>query len=178
MSETESNQNHALSPEAATETPVELSTEEQLQQRIDALEAELTTAKEDVLRAAAEAQNARRRAEQEADKSRKFALEKFASELLAVVDNLERALTAIDDPAQREGIELTSKSLLDTMARFGVAVVDPQGEAFNPELHQAIAMLDVPHAAPDSVVEVMQKGYTLNGRLLRAAMVAVAKKAG
>lgn len=155
----------------------ELTVEEQLQARIDALEVELNTAREDVLRAAAEAQNARRRAEQEADKARKFALEKFAGELLAVVDNLERGMAAITDDAQREGVELTLKGLLDTMAKFGVEVVNPAGETFNPEFHQAIAMLDVPEAAPNSVVDVMQKGYTLNGRLLRAAMVAVAKGA-
>lgn len=159
--------------EAAVER--ELTPEEQLQARIDALENELATAKEDVLRAAAEAQNARRRAEQEADKARKFALEKFAGELLAVVDNLERGMAAITDDAQREGVELTLKSLLDTMRKFGVEVVNPQGETFNPEFHQAIAMLDVPGAAANSVIDVMQKGYTLNGRLLRAAMVAVAK---
>lgn len=153
------------------------SPEAALQQQLDALQDELVTAREQVLRVSAEMQNVRRRAEQDVEKAHKFALERFAGELLPVVDNLERALAAIpaEEAANREGVELTLKSLLGTLEKFGVNLINPHGEHFNPEHHQAIAMLDAPHAAPNSVVDVMQKGYSLNGRLLRPAMVAVAK---
>jgi molecular chaperone GrpE len=157
----------ALSPEAV------------LQQQIEAMQAEVAAARDQVLRAGAEMQNVRRRAEQDVEKAHKFALERFAGELLPVVDNLERALAAIpvEEVVNREGVELTLKSLLGTLEKFGVNLINPHGEHFNPEHHQAIAMLDAPHAPANSVVDVMQKGYSLNGRLLRPAMVAVAKPA-
>ena len=143
----------------------------------EALQAEVAAARDQVLRANAEMQNVRRRAEQDVEKAHKFALERFAGELLAVVDNLERALTAIaeEDATQREGVELTLKSLLATLEKHGVNLINPQGETFNPEHHQAITMLEVAGVAPNAVVEVMQKGYSINGRLLRPAMVVVAK---
>ena len=146
----------------------------------EALQAEVAAARDQVLRANAEMQNVRRRAEQDVEKAHKFALERFAGELLAVVDNLERALTAIaeEDTTQREGVELTLKSLLATLEKHGVNLINPQGETFNPEHHQAITMLEVAGVAPNAVVEVMQKGYSINGRLLRPAMVVVAKAAG
>jgi molecular chaperone GrpE len=146
-------------------------------QQLEALQAELATAREQVLRASAEMANVRRRAEQDIEKAHKFALERFAGELLPVVDNLERALAAIplEETVNREGVELTLKSLLGALEKHGVSLIDPHGQHFNPEHHQAIAMLDAPHAAPNSVVDVMQKGYSLHGRLLRPAMVAVAK---
>lgn len=145
----------------------------------DALQAELAAARDQVLRANAEMQNVRRRAEQDVEKAHKFALERFAGELLTVVDNLERALAAIadDDATHREGVELTLKSLLAALEKHGVNLINPHGEAFNPEHHQAITMLDIPGAAPNTVAEVMQKGYSINGRLLRPAMVVVAKPA-
>lgn len=123
-------------------------------------------------RALAEIQNVRRRAEQDVDKARKFALEKFAGELLPVVDSLERAIEACqaeDDAtrALREGVEMTLKLLLDGMGKFNLEPIDPQGEAFNPEHHQAMSMVDDPNAKPNTVVAVMQKGYLLNGRLVR-----------
>lgn len=147
---------------------------------LETLKEKLAQAEDQVLRAAAEAQNARRRAEQEVEKARKFALERFAGDLLPVVDNLERALDAVDQDdeslkAVLEGVELTRKSLLDTLTKYNVAVVDPLGEPFDPQFHEAMAMVPNPDAEPNSVIDVMQKGYTLNGRLLRAAMVAVAK---
>lgn len=143
----------------------------------EALQAEVAAARDQVLRANAEMQNVRRRAEQDVEKAHKFALERFAGELLAVVDNLERALTAIaeEDATQREGVELTLKSLLATLEKHGVNLINPQGETFNPEHHQAITMLEVAGVAPNAVVEVMQKGYSINGRLLRPAMVVVAQ---
>ncbi len=84
-------------------------------------------------------------------------------------------LSLLEEEANREGIDLTLKSLHAVLEKYGVSLINPHGEHFNPEQHQAIAMLDAPHAAPNSVVDVMQKGYSLNGRLLRPAMVAVAK---
>jgi len=144
------------------------------------LAARLAEAEDKVLRAHAEAQNARRRAEQEVEKARKFALEGFCRELLPVVDNLERALEAVDPgnealKALTEGVELTRKSLLDAMARFQVVVVDPIGEPFDPQVHQAMSIIEKPDAEPNTVIAVMQKGYTLNGRLVRPAMVVVSK---
>ena len=147
------------------------------------LEEELVTARDDALRAQADAQNVKRRAEQDVEKARKFALESFARELLAVVDNLERALeaTAGQDEAVKpvtEGVELTLKSFLDALRKFHVEAVDPQGEPFDPNLHQAMSMVENSEVEPNSVIAVMQKGYTLNGRLLRPAMVMVSKAAG
>lgn len=131
-------------------------------------------------RAMAEVQNQRRRAEQEVDKARKFALERFTHELLPVIDSLERAIEAAagDDEAitaLREGVEMTHKMFIDGVSKFNVELVNPQGETFNPEHHQAMSLVDAPDAQPNTVVAVMQKGYLLNGRLIRPAMVMVAK---
>lgn len=147
------------------------------------LEEEAAAARDAALRAAADAQNVKRRAEQDVEKARKFALEQFARELLPVVDNLERALeaTAGQDAAVKpiaEGVELTLKSFLDALKKFNIATVDPQGEPFDPNLHQAMSMVENAAVEPNSVIAVMQKGYTLNGRLLRPAMVMVSKAAG
>lgn len=147
------------------------------------LEEELVGARDAALRAQAEAQNAARRAEQDVEKARKFALERFAGELLPVVDNLERALesTAGEDEALKpiaEGVELTLKSFQDALAKFNVAAVNPEGEPFDPNLHQAMSMVENPDVEPNTVIAVMQKGYTLNGRLIRPAMVMVSKSAG
>ncbi len=156
--------------------------EEDLVARITELEEQLATAKDQALRAAAEAQNARRRAEQEVEKAHKFALERFANDLLAVVDSLERGLelSSDSDPAikpMRDGIELTLKLFADTMARYQVVAVDPHGEPFNPEFHQAMTMEERDNVEPNTVIKVFQKGYVLNERLLRPAMVVVSKAA-
>jgi len=144
------------------------------------LQTELEAAKDQVLRAQAEMQNLRRRAERDVENAHKYALDKFVGELLPVVDNLERSIQTMDDnnddiKVLREGIELTLKSFQDVLARFKVEAVDPKGEVFNPEFHQAMSMLEMPDQAPNTVVDVFQKGYTLNGRLVRPAMVVVAK---
>ena len=143
------------------------------------LAAELEAAKDAALRAQADAMNVQRRAEQEIEKARKFALERFCGDLLSVVDNLERALESSGDEqgsaALAEGVELTRKGFMDVLAKYGVEAVDPAGEAFDPETAQAMSMVEQPGAEPNSVVAVMQKGYLLNGRLLRPAMVMVAK---
>ena len=143
------------------------------------LAAELEAAKDAALRAQADAMNVQRRAEQEIEKARKFALERFCGDLLSVVDNLERALDSSGDEqgsaALAEGVELTRKGFMDVLAKYGVEAVDPTGEPFDPETAQAMSMVEQPDAEPNSVVAVMQKGYQLNGRLLRPAMVMVAK---
>ena len=143
------------------------------------LEAELEAAKDAALRAHADAMNVQRRADQEIEKARKFALERFCGDLLSVVDNLERALESSGDEqgsaALAEGVELTRKGFMDVLAKYGVETVDPQGEPFDPETAQAMSMVEQPDVEPNSVVAVMQKGYLLNGRLLRPAMVMVSK---
>lgn len=153
-----------------------------LHDELEQLRQKLGETEERALRIAAEAQNQRRRAEKDVESAHKFALEKFAGALLSVADNLERTLESAnrDDEAIKpfvEGVELTYKSFLDVLNRFEVQQLDPVGEPFNPEFHEAVSMLDNPNVEPNSVLHVMQKGYTLNGRLLRAAMVVVAKGA-
>ncbi len=161
--------------------------EQSVEAELAALYAELEDAKQtieaqkdSVVRAAAEVENIRRRAAQDVEKAHKFALEKFANELLPVIDNLERAIEFADKENEAiapvlEGVEMTAKSFVEAVAKFNVEVVNPQGEAFNPELHQAMAMQPSEDVAPNTVLAVMQKGYTLNGRLLRPAMVMVSK---
>jgi len=151
-----------------------------LSARVAELEEQLAAAKDQALRATADAQNVRRRAEQDVEKAHKYALEKFSADLLPVVDSLERALE-LSDPTDesikpmRDGIELTLKMFHDTFTRYQLEQLDPHGEPFNPEHHQAMAMEESPHAEPNSVLKVFQKGYLLNGRLLRPAMVVVSK---
>ncbi len=159
------------------------------QERINELELALAAAqstvsdqKDSVIRAKAEVDNIRRRAAQDVEKARKFALEKFAGEMLTTVDNLERALQSIDKDDENnkgiiEGVELTLQGLITSLEKFGVKAVDPQDQPFNPELHQAMSMQEVPDVAPNTVIAVMQKGYELNGRLIRPAMVMVSKAA-
>jgi molecular chaperone GrpE len=146
----------------------------------DVLLEEIAALKEEALRAHAESQNARRRAEQDIEKARKFALERFVNDLLPVADNLERAIAAGDvqnetQKAVLEGVELTLKSLLDTLSKYNVEMINPEGEPFDPQLHQAMTMVPNPDVEPNTVLNVFQKGYTLNGRLVRPAMVVVAK---
>lgn len=154
---------------------------EEAEVTLETLQDELAQAKDAALRAQAEAQNARRRAEQDVERARKYALERFAGDLLPVVDNLERATEAAagtEDEAVKpiaEGVELTHKSLIDVLGKFNIEVVDPAGEPFDPNLHQAMTMVPNPDMEPNTVMDVMQKGYTLSGRLIRPAMVVVSK---
>lgn len=130
------------------------------------------------LRAAAEAENVRKRAARDVENARKFALERFATELLAVRDSLELGIAAAAESADAasllEGSRTTLKQLANTMERFGVAEVNPEGEPFDPALHEAMTMQPSAEAEPNTVLTVYQKGYTLNGRLLRPARVVVA----
>lgn len=132
------------------------------------------------LRAAAELENVRKRAARDVEHAHKFALENFGRELLAVVDSLEMGLAAADNAdaeALREGSEATCKLLKTTLERFGISEVDPEGEPFDPEMHEAMSMMPAPNIEPGSVAKVVQKGYALNGRLLRPARVIVAAEA-
>ncbi len=147
--------------------------------RIAALETETKEAKAQALRCQAEAQNAVRRAKQDVEKAHKFGLEKFVGDLLPVVDNLERAIDSIegaeDMKAVTEGVELTLKSFVDTLKRHNVESLDPAGQPFDPQYHQAMTTVENPEVEPNTVINVFQKGYTLHGRLVRPAMVVVAK---
>ncbi|MEH0834127.1 nucleotide exchange factor GrpE [Pectobacterium cacticida] len=170
--------------EATPETPETPEVTDPRDARIAELEAQLNELqqreRDNILRLRAEADNIRRRAEMDVEKAHKFAVEKFASEMLPVIDNLERALETADKTdeslaAMIEGVELTLKSLLDAVRKFGIEVVSDVNVPFNPEVHQAMTMLPSAEHEPNHVMMVMQKGYTLNGRLLRPAMVAVSK---
>jgi molecular chaperone GrpE len=155
------------------------STEEQ----IETLTQQLSDAKDLNLRTQAEMQNLRRRAERDVENAHKFGLEKIVNGLLPVLDNLDRAISAVDDEAREdpkvktllEGVDLTRKSAADVLKNFSVEVLEPYGEPFDPQFHEAMTMIPSETAEPNSVVDVLQKGYTLNGRLIRAAMVVVAK---
>lgn len=132
------------------------------------------------IRAQAEIQNVRRRAERDVAAAHKFAVEKFSTDILAVADSLERGLATMpaDDDAfkaAREGVELTLKVLLDTFQKHNIESIDPKDTAFDPELHEAMTMVPVPGVAANTVIDVLEKGYRLNGRLIRPARVVVAK---
>ena len=154
-----------------------------LEDAVAQLQEDVAVARDAALRAQADAQNVKRRAEQDVEKARKFALERFCGELLPVVDSLERALeaTVSDDEIIKpiaEGVELTLKSFLDALKKFNIEPLDPEGEPFDPQLHQAMTLVENNEVEPNTVIAVMQKGYTLNGRLVRPAMVIVSKPAG
>ena len=147
---------------------------------LEAAKQTIADQKDSVVRAAADVDNMRRRAAQDVEKAHKFALEKFANELLPVIDNLERAIEFSDKENETlkpllEGIDMTVKSFNDAVAKFGVEIVNPQGEQFNPDFHQAMSIQPSNDVTPNTVLAVMQKGYTLNGRLLRPAMVIVSQ---
>ena len=153
-----------------------------LQGRLAAAEARAQENWDQLLRARAEQENLRRRTERELENAHKYALERFAQELLPVRDSLEMGLAAAGAEAAqseklREGTELTLKMLVNAMDKFGIKEINPLNEPFNPDLHQAMAMQESAKAAPNTVITVMQKGYLLNDRLIRPAMVMVAKAA-
>ena len=154
-----------------------------LESKVAALTEQLADARDDQLRVQAEMQNLRRRAERDVESAHKFGLEKIINGLLPVLDNLDRAISAVPEEsagddgvkALLEGVELTRKTAVDVLTRFSVDVLEPFGEPFDPQFHQAMTMVPSATAEPNSVIDVLQKGYTLNGRLLRAAMVVIAK---
>lgn len=154
---------------------------------VEALQAKLTEAEQQaqenwdkLLRANADLDNLRRRTERELENAHKYALERFAQELLAVRDSLEMGVTAAEQEEAsvekiKEGTELTLKMLESAMQKFNIQAIEPQDEPFNPELHQAMSMVETPDKAPNTVINVMQKGYMLNDRLIRPAMVIVSR---
>ena len=154
--------------------------DEHLQQQLAEAEAKAKEHWDQLLRVKAEQENLRRRHEREVQNAHKYALERFAQELLPVIDSLELGAEAAAGEGAtmekvREGTELTLKMLLSTIEKFGIQAVHPEGESFNPEYHQAMSMLESPEHAANTVMNVMQKGYTLNERLIRPAMVVVSK---
>ena len=156
----------------------------ELAAQMDALQEQLAAAKDQALRDQAEMQNIRRRAERDVEQAHKYGVEKLVNSLLPVLDNLDRAIDAANtDAADRsavvesvvEGLELTRKSALGALQSFAVEALEPVGEPFDPQVHEAMTMVPSPTAEPNTVIDVLQKGYTLNGRVIRAAMVVVAK---
>ncbi|MEX0604811.1 MAG: nucleotide exchange factor GrpE [Marinobacter sp.] len=160
------------------EEPTELTKDE-----VEALRGQVQEYQEQMLRTHAEMQNVRRRAEIDVEKAHKFAVEKFVKELLPVADSLEKAVENTEGKEVdselvatiREGAEMTLNLFMNSLRKFNVAQIDPVGEPFDPQLHEAMSMVPSPNAEPNSVVAVVQKGYTLNERLVRPAMVVVAK---
>jgi molecular chaperone GrpE len=140
---------------------------------------ELAKVKDQLLRTVAEMENVRRRSQRDVENAHKFAVEKLLGDLLPVLDSLEKAeeaALATDNAAgMAEGISLSLKLFVGILEKAGVAIVHPIGEPFDPQLHEAMAMVPNPDAEPNSVMDVMQRGYTLNGRLVRAAKVIVVK---
>ncbi len=150
---------------------------------VEALKAQVKEFQDQALRAQAEMQNVRRRAELDVEKAHKFALEKFVKELLPVADSLEKAVESTeghDNAGElvnsiREGVEMTLNLFMNSLKKFNVEQLNPVGEPFDPQQHEAMSMVPAPDAEPNSVVAVVQKGYLLNGRVVRPAMVVVAK---
>ncbi|WP_421570963.1 nucleotide exchange factor GrpE [Stenotrophomonas sp. PD6] len=164
-------------PDIASQTPAADAAGETLQQQLDALHNELALLRSESLRERADLDNQRKRVARDVEQARRFANEKLLGELLPVFDSLDAGLNAAGaEPSPlREGLELTYKQLLKVAADNGLILLDPTGQPFNPEHHQAISQVDAPGAAPGSVVQVFQKGYQLNDRLLRPALVVVAR---
>ncbi|MGH8037252.1 MAG: nucleotide exchange factor GrpE [Stenotrophomonas sp.] len=165
-------------PDIASQSPAgDAAVGETLQQQLDALHNELALLRSESLRERADLDNQRKRVARDVEQARRFANEKLLGELLPVFDSLDAGLNAAGaEPSPlREGLELTYKQLLKVAADNGLLLLDPTGQPFNPEHHQAISQVDAPGAAPGSVVQVFQKGYQLNDRLLRPALVVVAR---
>ena len=185
QAEIETEDDSDLQESSAEEKDVEEQADFTLEEVLEKLAEEkegAARARDDLLRVQAEMQNMRRRTEQDIEKAHKYGQEKFSTELLTVMDNLERALAAASDyedetvKAIYEGVDLTLKSFTDCFNRFHIGSVDPMGEPFDPQLHQAVTILENSDVEPNTVIEVMQKGYTLHGRVIRPAMVVVSKE--
>ena len=153
------------------------SAEARLSAEVEHLRAELEQTRADIMRERADLENQRKRVSRDLEQLRKFANERLLSDLLPVFDSLDAGLAAAGkEPGPlHDGLELTFRQLLKVAGDNGLSLVNPVGETFNPQYHQAISHVETPGAAPDSVVEVFQKGYLLNERLLRPALVVVAK---
>jgi molecular chaperone GrpE len=185
-----SNNEELLNSEETTEEQTEAAPQEEqlltFEEQVECLTKEIEQALDDVekhkdiaVRAKAESENIRRRADREVTNASKFALERFAREVLAVVDSLEKALELpVESDAQKsmhEGIQLTYKLLIDTLNKFSIEQISPLGDLFDPGVHEALVMQESEEHEPNSVMHVVQMGYSLNGRLIRPARVVVAK---
>ncbi len=152
---------------------------EVLRQELEGLRQKLTEAQERVLRIQADADNQRKRLTRDVENAHKYGTERLVADLIPVLDSLELGIAAIGEGSElenlRQGMDLTLKKFLDTLARFGVKPIHPQGEKFNPERHAAVSSQPQEGAEPNSIITVLQKGYELNGRLVRPAMVVIAK---
>ena len=178
--------NQAVDADELIDVEVELEKEAHKITNIEALQNQLEKEKEHArtnldaaLRAQAEMENLRKRTSRDIENAHKYALDKFVNELLPIIDSLELGISAAENADNindlREGMELTLKMFNTAMEKFGVIAVEPQGEKFNPEKHEAVTMQEIEGSESGTVVTVMQKGYELNGRLVRPAMVVVAK---
>jgi len=147
---------------------------------LETLRTQLAEATDQALRSQAEMQNLRRRVDKDVENAHKFALDKFSAALLPVIDNLERAQGSMD-PANEatrsllEGIELTARNFTDVLRQFNIEAIEPEGEPFDPSQHEAMSMIENDDVEPNTVLQVVQKGYLLNGRVIRAAMVVVSR---
>lgn len=177
-------QDQAAGERASGASEAEARQPPELAKRVAELEAEVGRLKDQALRALAEAENTRRRAQREIEENNKYAISNLARDILPVADNLRRALDGISAEARQAderldkfaaGVELTEREFLTTLERHHIKRLDPLGQPFDHNLHQAVMQVDAPDKAPGTVVQVLQSGYTIHGRLLRPAMVAVAK---
>jgi molecular chaperone GrpE len=180
MSETEQNQEVETDVEETTSESTEETSESStdIETKLAEAEAKAEENWEQLVRARAEMENIRRRSERDLTNAHKYALEKFAQELLPVIDSMEMGVAAAQDENAdvsklREGTEMTLKMFESAIEKFGIKGVHPHGEAFNPDHHQAMTMIDSPEHEPNTIIDVMQKGYLLNERLVRPAMVVV-----
>lgn len=160
---------------------LEFPSREKLEDQLTAMERKVEQYKNQYMRAEAELQNVRRRAERDVSNAHKFGSEKLLADLLPVMDSMIRGLESPEsqDPhakAMRDGLVMTLDILMKTLQKHGIELIDPKaGEPFNPEQHEAMSMISDPDADPNTISEVVQKGFQLNGRVLRAAMVVVSK---
>ncbi|MFT5008334.1 MAG: molecular chaperone GrpE [Reinekea sp.] len=175
--------NESVSPEDVTVEDVIASQSEapsELAVQLAAAREEASKMRDQYLRSEAEMANLRRRVEKDVENAHKYGQEKLSRELLAVADNLERAVLSSESESAdlvslKEGVDLTLKGLKDLFVKFNIEAIDPEGNPFDPQLHQAMTMVENPNVEPNTVIAVMQKGYLLNGRLIRPAMVMVSK---
>lgn len=175
--------NEPVSPEDVTVEDVIASQSEapsELAVQLAAAREEASKMRDQYLRSEAEMANLRRRVEKDVENAHKYGQEKLSRELLAVADNLERAVLSSESESAdlvslKEGVDLTLKGLKDLFVKFNIEAIDPEGNPFDPQLHQAMTMVENPNVEPNTVIAVMQKGYLLNGRLIRPAMVMVSK---
>ena len=176
--EAEESSTETTEPETETEVGTEEVTIESLQEKLAAAEAKAEENWDQLVRSKAEMDNIRRRSERDLTNAHKYALEKFAQELLPVIDSMEMGVAAAQDESAdvsklREGTEMTLKMFETAIEKFGIKGVHPHGESFNPDHHQAMSMIDSADHEPNTIIDVMQKGYLLNERLVRPAMVVV-----